>query len=204
VKPTLIVIAGPNGAGKTTVTMRLREDHWSEGVEYLNPDDIAQQRFGDWNSHNAIVQAANWTEERREELLRQNQSMAFETVLSGTDKLAFVARAIEAGYFVRAFFVGTADPTINAARVAQRYMNGGHTVPIEKIVKRYSGSIANLRVLIALAHRTYVFDNSIDGQEAHICARTIDGQLRKSYGQMPIWAASALSNIPQHPDFQAL
>lgn len=38
--PALLVIAGPNGAGKTTLTARLRTDHWSEGVEYLNPDEV--------------------------------------------------------------------------------------------------------------------------------------------------------------------
>ncbi len=36
------MIAGPNGSGKTTITGRLRKDHWSEGVEYLNPDDVAR------------------------------------------------------------------------------------------------------------------------------------------------------------------
>lgn len=40
-KPVLIVVAGPNGAGKTTVTKRIRKDHWSDGVTYLNPDEIA-------------------------------------------------------------------------------------------------------------------------------------------------------------------
>ena len=37
--PVLLVIAGPNGSGKTTVTVRLRADQWSEGIEYLNPDE---------------------------------------------------------------------------------------------------------------------------------------------------------------------
>ena len=46
IKPPLLVIAGPNGAGKTTVTVELRRDRWSDGVEYLNPDDVAQERFG--------------------------------------------------------------------------------------------------------------------------------------------------------------
>lgn len=49
-QPVLIVIAGPNGAGKTTVTARLKQDHWSDGVEYLNPDEVARDRFGDWNA----------------------------------------------------------------------------------------------------------------------------------------------------------
>ncbi len=66
-RPVLLVIAGPNGAGKTTLTKRLREERWSEGVEYLNPDEIARDRFGDWNSSQAVADAANWAEARREE-----------------------------------------------------------------------------------------------------------------------------------------
>ena len=91
-KPVLLVIAGPNGAGKTTVTTRLRADHWSEGVEYLNPDEIARDRFGDWNSPEAVRSAADWTARRREELLAERSSIAFESVFSGVDKLDFVRR----------------------------------------------------------------------------------------------------------------
>ena len=44
-KPVLLVVAGPNGSGKTTVTVKLRAERWSESVEYLNPDDIARDRY---------------------------------------------------------------------------------------------------------------------------------------------------------------
>lgn len=114
-KPALLVIAGPNGAGKTTVTARLRTDHWSAGLEYLNPDEIARDRFGDWNSPEAVVSAARWAEVRREGLLGERAGIAFETVFSAPDKVSFIARARDAGYFVRLFFIGTSDPRINAA-----------------------------------------------------------------------------------------
>jgi hypothetical protein len=97
-KPVLLVIAGPNGAGKTTVTARLREERWSEGVEYLNPDEVARDRFGDWNSPAAVLKAAIWTTERREELLAARAGMAFETVMSTDEKIDFIARAKDAGY----------------------------------------------------------------------------------------------------------
>ena len=64
------------------------------------------------------------------------------------------------------FFIGTRDPRINAARVANRVMEGGHTVPIEKILSRFERSVANLPVAIQIAHRAYIFDNSEDGVEA--------------------------------------
>jgi predicted ABC-type ATPase len=101
VNPVLLVIAGPNGAGKTTVTGRLREDHWSDGLEYLNPDEIARDRFGDWNSPEAVLEAARWTEARREELMAAGKGIAFETVFSSPGKVDFIARAKALGYFVR-------------------------------------------------------------------------------------------------------
>lgn len=199
--PPLLVIAGPNGAGKTTVTARLRVDHWSEGVEYLNPDDIARERFGDWNSPSAVLDAARWAQERREALLAAGAGIAFETVFSAPDKVTFVDRARRADYFVRLFYIGTSDPRINASRVADRVIRGGHTVPIEKIVSRYEGSLANLPLGIELAQRAYVYDNSVDGIDARLCARTQDGMLRKVYGPLPKWVASVVDGLPRHPDF---
>jgi predicted ABC-type ATPase len=199
--PVLLVIAGPNGAGKTTVTVRLRADRWSEDVEYLNPDDIARDRFGDWNSPEATLEAARWTTERREALLAAHQGIAFETVFSTRDKLSFVARAKTEGYFVRLFFIGTSDPRINAARVAGRVMAGGHTVPIEKIISRYSRSMANLAAAIDVADRVYIYDNSVDNVEARLCARTTDGHLRKVYGLLPAWVGDATRTLPLHPQF---
>lgn len=200
-KPVLLVIAGPNGAGKTTITGRLRAEHWSEGVEYLNPDEIARDLFGDWNEPGAVKKAADWVQVRRDELLAERKGIAFETVFSAPDKVDFVRRARDAGYFVRVFFIGTSDPRINAARVTGRIMAGGHTVPLEKIISRYSKSMANLAVAMRLADRVYVYDNSIDGAEAELLARTSEGQLRKVYGPLPQWIADAVDSLPRHPDF---
>lgn len=200
-QPALLVIAGPNGSGKTTVTARLREDHWSGDVEYINPDEIAQERFGDWNSPEAVEQAARWAEARREALLAARQGIAFETVFSTYGKVDFVRRAKEPGYFVRVFFIGTKDPRINAARIAGRVMAGGHTVPIEKVVSRYARAMANLSAAIRLADRVYLYDNSVDDTEARLCARTQDAVLRKIYGPLPDWVADAVGPLPRHAQF---
>jgi predicted ABC-type ATPase len=201
VSPALIVIAGPNGSGKTTVTAKLRINQWSDGVEYLNPDDIARDRFGDWNDPAAILDAARWAEARREELLLARAGIAFETVFSAPDKVAFLQRARLAGYFIRLFFIGTTDPRINAARVADRVIRGGHTVPIDKIVSRYVRGLAQLPIALETAHRVYLFDNSVDGVDARLCARTHEGQLRKVYGALPEWIASAVAPLARHPLF---
>ena len=61
-KPVLIVIAGPNGSGKTTVTSKILKHEWMEDAVYINPDIIAQEIFGDWNSVNAIHQSIEYVE----------------------------------------------------------------------------------------------------------------------------------------------
>jgi predicted ABC-type ATPase len=204
VKPVLLVIAGPNGSGKTTLTERLRVDHWSEGVEYLNPDEIARDRFGDWNSPQAVMAAATWAAERREALLAQGHGIAFETVFSAPDKVQFLLRARSIGYFVRFFFVSTESPRINASRVADRVMRGGHTVPIEKIISRYERSMANLSAALEIADRAYVYDNSVERADPRLCFRTVSGQLRKVHGPLPQWTADSILALPRHPDFADL
>ena len=68
-KPELIIIAGPNGSGKTSVTKRFLHHEWAEGTIYINPDEVANEMFGDWNSKDAVLKAANYCVEWREKCL---------------------------------------------------------------------------------------------------------------------------------------
>ena len=193
-KPVLIVIAGPNGSGKTTITSKILKHEWLENALYINPDQVAQDRFGDWNSPEAVLRAAQYCEEQREACLRQSQSLIFETVLSTDSKVDFIRRAHEAGYFIRIFFVSTAHPAINAARIAQRVMEGGHDVPISKIISRYQKSILNCKRVAAIADRVYIYDNSVDDAEARLLFRMTDGKLFKRYtDDIPEWALTILN-----------
>jgi predicted ABC-type ATPase len=54
----MLLVAGPNGSGKTTVTERGLAHEWFTGCECINPDFIARDEFGDWNSPAAVMQAA--------------------------------------------------------------------------------------------------------------------------------------------------
>ena len=193
-KPVLIVIAGPNGSGKTTITSKILKHEWLENALYINPDQVAQDRFGDWNSPEAVLRAAQYCEEQREACLRQGQSLIFETVLSTDSKVDFIRRAHEAGYFIRIFFVSTAHPAINAARIAQRVMEGGHDVPIPKIISRYQKSILNCKRVAAIADRVYIYDNSVDDAEARLLFRMTDGRPFKRYtDDIPEWALTILN-----------
>ena len=192
-KPILIVIAGPNGSGKTTITSRLLKSEWLEDAVYINPDNVAQEKFGDWNSPEAVVNAAKYCEEWREKCLSEKRSLIFETVFSYEGKVEFVRRALKAGYFVRIFFISTSSPTINASRIAQRVIKGGHDVPITKMISRYIKSIVNCAEIAAEVDRLYVYDNSIDGKEARPLFRLKEGQIGKIYtDSIPAWARNLL------------
>jgi predicted ABC-type ATPase len=192
-KPVLIVIAGPNGSGKTTITLKILRHEWLEDAVYVNPDQVAQDKFGDWNSPEAVMQAAQYCEELREECLRNQQSLIFETVLSSDGKVDFIRRAKGMGYFIRLFFVSTSHPSINAARIAQRVMEGGHDVPITKVISRYQKSVVNCKRCSALADRMYIYDNSIDDADARLLFRMTDGQLFKQYtDDIPEWAKTLI------------
>lgn len=199
VKPRLIVVAGPNGTGKTSITEQLLRHEWMGGCVYINPDFIARDEFGDWNVPDAVFKAATRAAELREQCLQNGRSLAFETVLSMPDKVEFIRRAREAGFFVRLFFVGTDDPSINAKRVALRVMEGGHDVPISKIIARYTRSLANCSVASRLADRAYIYDNSIEDVPARLLFRTAEGRLIRNYGSINPWAREILREID--PEF---
>lgn len=131
-KPVLIVIAGPNGSGKTSVTSKLLHHEWMEDAIYVNPDIVAQEKFG--------------------------------------------------------------DPQINAARIAKRVMEGGHDVPITKIIYRYYKSIANCANAAQYADKTYLYDNSIDNHAITPLYHMNFGELAKQYEEnLPEWAKLILS-----------
>lgn len=53
-KPVLIVIAGSNGSGKTSVTSKILHHEWLEDSEYINPDNVARDVFGDWKNQESV------------------------------------------------------------------------------------------------------------------------------------------------------
>jgi len=197
-KPILILIAGPNGSGKTSITNKILQHEWVENCLYINPDNIAKDTFGDWNSADAVMSAAKLSTQMRENCISEGKSLIFETVLSAYDKVDFVQRAKDKGYFIRLFFVGTESPTINASRIAQRVMEGGHDVPITKIISRYSKSIANCCVVAKTVDRAYLYDNSIDFAEPKLLFRVIDGVITKEYGTINDWALPILQFIKEN------
>ncbi|MBQ3776843.1 MAG: zeta toxin family protein [Fibrobacter sp.] len=192
-RPVLIIVAGPNGSGKTTITSKILRHEWLENAVYINPDNVAQEKFGNWNSPEAVLKAAQFCDEWREHCLKERQNIIFESVFSSEQKINFVRKAKQQGYFIRIFFVATNHPSINASRIANRVICGGHDVPISKIISRYQKSILNCKRIASTIDRLYVYDNSIDGSDASLLFRLSDGELIKKYvDDIPEWAKAIL------------
>lgn len=192
-KPTLCIVAGPNGSGKTTTTIQLLENEWAADSVYINPDNIAQEIFGNWNSPEAVLKAAQHSTELRYKCLEEKKNFVFETVFSSDEKLEFIRKAKGTGFFIRFFFVCTEKPSINVLRVTNRFLTGGHEVPISKIVTRYYKSLANAAVAISIVDRAYIYDNSVDNQLPKLICRMVDGALYKQYAEiLPNWVQELL------------
>ena len=96
-------------------------------------------------------------------------------------------------FFIRLFYVCTDNPNINVLRIAQRYLNGGHEVPISKIFSRYYKSISQVAQAIRFVDRAYIYDNSKENELPQLLYRTSEGAVCKRYtDQLPLWAQSLI------------
>lgn len=150
-KPEIIVFAGPNGSGKSTFTQLLKPP-----MDYINADEIKKYlKCSD-------LEAAQLAEKQREEHLEQMQEFCFETVLSTERNLKLLKKARAKGYFIRCYYILTADSMINVWRVKARVESGGHNVPEEKVIARYDRALALVKDVIAICDICHIYDNSTD------------------------------------------
>ena len=156
-RPTLGIVAGPNGSGRTSFYeqfLRQQVPRW------ISADEIGQT-LTDVAESNRDLAAARLAEEQRERLITEGVTFAFETVFSRTDHwIGFLRRAKERGYRLELFFLCTADPVMNAARVKTRMGRGGHAVSLDKVVARYPGSIRTALEAKKIVDELWLYDNT--------------------------------------------
>jgi squalene-hopene/tetraprenyl-beta-curcumene cyclase len=187
--PFLLMVAGPNGAGKTTLIDSLRAQNLDLG-EHINPDDIAAGLEGSYESR--VAEAQIIADRRREACIAGGRSFSFETVMSHPSKVEILHRARAAGFFVQLFFVGIDDPRTSVERVANLVALGGHDVPKDRIVARWTRTMKLLHQAIVAADQAYVFDNSASipfDRPRLVWSRTRErGVMRiEAYGPVPAW-----------------
>jgi len=98
---------------------------------------------------------------RINKLVIEKVDFAFETTLSTKSYHSLLKSAKNNGYKVWLLFFWLPNPEMAIARVTSRVKNGGHFIPKDVIIRRYSRGIANLiNIYLPLADNWFVLDNS--------------------------------------------
>lgn len=192
-KPVAFILAGHNGSGKST----LWRDRLSEQlrIPLVNADRLTVSILPEPDRNGKLPEWAQKLRDGDERWQRLSQDavralvhlvmankmpFATETVFSHwvqradgtTESKADLIRELQsAGYFVVLLFVGLVSSDISALRVSQRLQDGGHDVPLRKILQRFPRTQRAIGHAASLADMTLMFDNSLDKTKAFSLAR---------------------------------
>ena len=172
--PKLYIIAGCNGAGKTTASFTILPEILG-CKEFINADEIAKG-LSPFQPESVAMQAGRIMLARMDELLQKGEIFAFETTLATKSYKQKIEWAQANGYEVTLLFFWLDSPNIAKERVAQRVAEGGHSIPLETIERRYYNGIANLfAIYIDMVDICYIFDNS-EGERTPIAKKYKGGK----------------------------
>lgn len=138
--------------------------------------------------------AADLAEFLRQQLLANDISFTYETVMSHPGKIDFLQVARNNGFKVYLYYIATEDPDINISRVNVRVAQDGHSVSPEVIRNRYYKSLSNLKEAVKQTNRAYIFDNS--QSQAFLIAEINNGTdvAMNDAIKVPNWVAKYLLN----------
>jgi predicted ABC-type ATPase len=145
--PNVYVVAGPNGAGKSTFA-RLYLPDYADCKEFVNADLIAAG-LSPFNPESLAIQAGRLMLERIEALAEARVDFGFETTLAGRGYTSLFRRLKDTGYRVHLFFLWLPSLEMALARVHERVLAGGHSVPDDVVRRRFSRGLSNLFRLYA-------------------------------------------------------
>lgn len=157
--PVLLVLAGPNGSGKSTFFSLF--EHQLNGIPFINAD-VLNQAISMAPASDVLAQRVS--DIMRTHYIEQKASFVTETVFSDTvgAKQEMLRNAQRLGFRVVLLYVAIPSPDLSKLRVAGRVQAGGHSVPFEKLERRFHASLDNLSVALKTVDFGIVVENATD------------------------------------------
>ena len=160
----LYIIAGCNGAGKTTASMTILPKSLLV-KEFVNAGEIAKG-LSPFNPEGVAIEAGRLMLERINYLLDKEESFSIETTLATRSYINLIRNAHKRGYIVNIIYFWLESPELAINRVAERVSKGGHNIPTDIILRRYSKGINNLFNLFMDEVDVWtIYDNSLSKRE---------------------------------------
>ena len=89
-------------------------------------------------------------------------NFAFETTLSGVHYLTPIKRWQNLGYTVKLWFIKLSTPELAIERVKSRVKQGGHDIPHETILRRFTSGLKNIEKFKLIVDSWVIFDGDVD------------------------------------------
>jgi predicted ABC-type ATPase len=191
--PVLHLIAGPHGAGKTSLYQYLIAPRHPD-LPFINAQAYASAQLRHIVDPGTRARAArSWSDEQRQDLLRQGQSFVTETAFSHSSRVALIAQARSMGFEVVLYALALDEPRLLLRRVSQGAREGGDTVPSHKVLERFARCLHHLRQAVFMADLVFL----IDAAEAHeggprLIATLAGGQMTLHTVLRPRWVEKVL------------
>ena len=177
-----VIFAGVNGAGKTTL---FQVGGSYADIPRVNIDEMVREE-GSWNDKNLVTVIGKRAVKTVDMFLSQGVSFNQETTLCGRSIMNNIHKAKESGYEIEMFYVGLESPELAIQRVEKRVRDGGHGIPETDVRRRYDESINNLKEVIPVCNRIWIYDNS---DQFRMIATFIDGKCVDKAENIPDWCA---------------
>jgi predicted ABC-type ATPase len=139
--PSIIILAGPNGAGKTTFARSFLPQE-ANCLRFINADLIAAG-LSPFAPEAAALKAGRLMLREIDDCVKQQESFAFETTLSGLGYLSRIRQWRLMGYEVSLYFLALPSAETAIMRVAARVKQGGHNIPESVIRRRFIAGLHN-------------------------------------------------------------
>jgi predicted ABC-type ATPase len=185
--PWFWIIAGPNGAGKSTWANSVQSKDVLGNIPILNPDNFTKPYTLEPLS---LIDAGKKIFQEIGKLTSQRKDFAIETTLSGNQYFRFAEKLKRDSWSIGAVYIGVDGAEVCVTRVEERKLNGGHGVPLEDIIRRYTRSLHHIYRLLRLADYMIILDNS---KNYKLILECIEGRISLEK-EIPCWLKDGIED----------